>query len=494
VPSSVVQWNGTPLSTNYVDATHLKATIPAADLKTSGAFPVTASNPSPGGGTSAPQTFTVAPASTFYFAEGTTRPDFDTYFTIENPGSTAADVTLTYMKGDGTKQTQEIGVPPDSRATVHPADVLGTGNAPSHDFATVVTCTNGAQIVAERPMYFNYNGVWTGGSDVVGATAPNDNWYFAEGNTLPGFDEYVTVLNPQSTTASLTFHYMVAGVGEKDVTGSVPAHSRATFTTSAQIGSNLNESLWLSSTQPIVAERPMYFDYMGLANDNWTGGHDVVGANAPEKTWYFAEGTTRPDFEEWLTLQNPNSTPITVNATYQLGSGQGSPIAKSYTVPAMQRLTVSVNNAIGPNKDDSVKLTSPSNFIAERPLYFNYNGVWTGGSDVLGANAPSATWFFAEGTTRTNFQEYLTLQNPNAQTAQVTVTYYTSGGQAIPKSYTVEANSRLTVNANTDVGANQDISAKVTSNEPIVAERPMYFNYNGVWTGGHDVVGYVPAP
>jgi len=31
-----------------------------------------------------------------------------------------------------------------------------------------VECTNGQTIIAERPMYFNYNGVWTGGHDVVG--------------------------------------------------------------------------------------------------------------------------------------------------------------------------------------------------------------------------------------------------------------------------------------------------------------------------------------
>lgn len=33
---------------------------------------------------------------------------------------------------------------------------------------------------------------------------------------------------------------------------------------------------------------------------------------------------------------------------------------------------------------------------------------------------------------------------------------------------------------------------QVTSNRPVVAERPMYLNYNGVWTGGHDVVGFTP--
>jgi hypothetical protein len=111
---------------------------------------------------------------------------------------------------------------------------------------------------------------------------------------------------------------------------------------------------------------------------------------------------------------------------------------------------------------------------------------------VLGANASAKTWFFAEGTTRDNFDEWLTLQNPGSADAHVTITYYTTSGQAIPKSWTVSANSRLTVNVNQDAGANQDISARVSSDQPIIAERPMYFNYNGVWTGGHDVVGYVP--
>ena len=49
----------------------------------------------------------------------------------------------------------------------------------------------------------------------------------------------------------------------------------------------------------------------------------------------------------------------------------------------------------------------------------------------------------------------------------------------------------MTVSANSDVGANQDISAQVSSDNPIIVERPMYFDYNG-WTGGHDVVGFVP--
>ncbi len=258
-------------------------------------------------------------------------------------------------------------------------------------------------------------------------------------------------------------------------------------------------SLYLESDQPVVAERPMYFNYLGLAANNWTGGHDVVGTNSPAKDWYFAEGTTRKNsvdgaFEQWLCLQNPGTTPLIVTATYQLAVGQGDPISKSYTVPAQQRFTLSVNNEIGPDKDCSVYLHSTSDFIAERPMYFSYHAyAWTGGHDVLGVNSTATTWFFAEGTTRDNFEEWLCLQNPGNSDAHTTITYYTTSGQVINKSWTVKANTRLTVSANSDVGANQDISAKVSSDNPIIVERPMYFNYQGVWTGGHDVVGFVPS-
>ena len=428
----------------------------------------------------------------WYFAEGYTGDNFQEYLCIGNPSEAAATTNVTYMFTDGTSKDSSYNVPADSRMTVDVNNEVGAGREVSIKVFSETT-----NLVAERPMYFNYQGVWTGGSDAVGATSPNTSWYFAEGTTLPNFDQYVTVLNPTDSAANLTFHYMVEGQGEQDASGQVGAHSRATFKTRDQIGSNLNASLYLSSDQNVVAERPMYFNYQGLANNNWTGGHDVVGANSPAKQWYLAEGTTRGGFEEWLCLQNPSTADITVSATYQLGSGQGDPISRSYTVPASQRLTVSVNMEIGPEKDDSVFLSSETDFIAERPMYFNYQGPasnnWTGGHCVLGANSSATTWFFAEGTTRDDFNEWLCLQNPGSEAAAVTITYYPASGSPVTKPWTVAPNSRLTVDVNADAGANQDVSARVTSDKPIIVERPMYFDYKG-WTGGHDVVGFVPFP
>ena len=429
----------------------------------------------------------------FYFAEGTTRTNFQEYLCMGNSGDHAASAQVTYMFTDGTTQDASYSVPANSRSTVNVNSEVGAGKDVSINILSPTP-----NLVAERPMYFNYNGIWTGGSGALGAVAPNTKWYFAEGNTLTEFDQYVTVLNPGDTTANLTFHYMVEGQGQQDVPGHVGAHSRATFKTRDQIGDGKNVSLYLESTQGVVAERPMYFNYLGLASNNWTGGHDVVGTNSPNTDWYFAEGTTRKNsvdgaFEEWLCMQNPGTTPLTVTATYQLAAGQGNPISKSYTVPAEERLTVSVNREIGQDKDCSVYLHSTSDFIAERPMYFSYHpSAWTGGHDVLGTNSSATSWYFAEGTTRANFEEWLCLQNPGNSDAHATISYFTASGQVIARKWTVKANTRLTVSANSDVGANQDISAKVSSDKPIIVERPMYFNYQGVWTGGSDVMGFTP--
>lgn len=63
VSGSTVNFNGTPLATAFVSSSELTATVPASDLASSGTFPVTVSNPAPGGGTSAPANFTVQAAS-----------------------------------------------------------------------------------------------------------------------------------------------------------------------------------------------------------------------------------------------------------------------------------------------------------------------------------------------------------------------------------------------------------------------------------------------
>lgn len=60
--TSTIDWNGTAITTTFASATELRATIPASDLATAGAAQVTVVTPSPGGGTSTAQTFTITAA------------------------------------------------------------------------------------------------------------------------------------------------------------------------------------------------------------------------------------------------------------------------------------------------------------------------------------------------------------------------------------------------------------------------------------------------
>ena len=442
-------------------------------------------------------TFTTAPSYSFYFAEGYTGSGFQEYICLGNPGTDALDVDVTFLfKGGGT-QAETYTVPAQSRLTVDVNQEVGEGK----DVSIVISAAS--PYVAERPMYFTYGAGWTGGHDAVGAPSPSTTWYFAEGYTGAGFDEYICVLNPGADDAELTFRFQTPG-GEQVVGGqTVPAHSRETFSANLLLGGAYEASLALESTQPVVAERPMYFNYTGYGAPGWNGGHCVMGASSLANEYFFAEGYTGAGFDEYLTIQNPNTEDIVVQATYQLGAGQGGPLSASYPVPAEGRTTVYVNApapaGVGPGVDVSVHLTCPEDFLAERPMYFNYSGMgphaWTGGHCVIGATGAADTWFFAEGYTGAGFEEWICIQNPGDTAADVTIIYYPEGGgdPIVCPQPQVGANSRYTayVNGPANAGPDRAVSAMVGSDQPVICERPMYFDFFGL-TGGHDVVGFVP--
>lgn len=216
--SSSVTFNGTK-ATSYSkwSDTEIEALVPRS--ATTGPVVVVVS----GAPSNADQTVKVVPsASSFYFAEGYTGNNFEEYLCIGNPNNKAATALVTYIFSDGTSKDASYSIPANTRFTVRVNDAIGPDKEVS-----IRVLSESANLVAERPMYFNYQGQWTGGHDVVGATSPASAWYFAEGTTLDGFDQYVTVLNPGSAVANLTFHYMVEGAGEVPVRAQVKPNTRA---------------------------------------------------------------------------------------------------------------------------------------------------------------------------------------------------------------------------------------------------------------------------
>lgn len=75
VSGATIDFNGTPLTTTFVDGEHLSAVIPAADVSTAGTGVVTIVNPPPGGGSSNVVYFQVgAQESTVNFANAPNSP------------------------------------------------------------------------------------------------------------------------------------------------------------------------------------------------------------------------------------------------------------------------------------------------------------------------------------------------------------------------------------------------------------------------------------
>ena len=474
-----VEFNGLDAgAANSWSETEVKIEVPAG--ATTGDVVVTTTD-----GPSNGVPFTVGPANIMYFAEGTTRPGFDQWICIMNPNDEVANVNITYMMSDGSTMPQLVVVEPTSRSTIKVIDAIG----PDKDVSTKIASDQ--PIVAERPIYFNYQGYtalnWTGGHDVVGAIAPAREWYFAEGTTRDGFDEWLCLQNPNATTVDVEITYMLQGDEVRIQTVEILPTSRETIDVRGFLGPNIDCSAKVTADAGIIAERPMYFNYQGYTALNWTGGHDVMGATSPATEWYFAEGTTRDGFDEWLCIQNPGLTPALVYVNYMLGTGEN--LVQVEEVGAQSRKTISVSEFLGRGHDVSMAVDSNQPIVAERSMYFNYVGL-TGGHDVVGATAPAAEWYFAEGATQNGFQEWLCIQNPNNEEAEVTITYMLGTGETQDQVITVKPRSRETVDVNSAVGWGKDVSARVTSSKPIIVERPMYFNYMGKWTGGHDVIGF----
>jgi hypothetical protein len=110
---------------------------------------------------------------------------------------------------------------------------------------------------------------------VIGSPAAAEEWYFAEGYTGEGFQEYLCLQNPGNAAAivELTCYAQEQGALPPGSL-TVPAHTRITVYLNQYAGEDLQVSCRLRVTAgpPIVAERPMYFSYFGQA-----GGHTALG-------------------------------------------------------------------------------------------------------------------------------------------------------------------------------------------------------------------------
>jgi peptidoglycan-N-acetylglucosamine deacetylase len=317
-----------------------------------------------------------------------------------------------------------------------------------------------------------------GGEAGQGLADTTTRFYLAEGNTRPGFEEWLLILNPSGVTAKVQATFF-SPQGRLEKTFTVPPRARQSISINAEVPWRDDLSAVVESSVPVSAERMIYFNRgMGL-----NGGSLSPGVSNPSTRHLFAEGSTRPGFEEWLIMFNPSGT---TEAQVEVGfHGEAGKVEETkLAVPPLTRVTARVNDLVEGGGDISIIMRSSIPVVAERSQYFLYDGRIAGSYCTPGVSAPFNQWYFAEGTTRSFYENYLTLFNPCAYSTWIKVRLPGSDGQAREEMVDLDAGARKTLHLNEYMPADIDFSIHVSSLLPVVAERSAYFQSHNV-AGGY---------
>jgi len=468
--------------------------------------------------------------TTWYFAEGKVGQGFTEYLTIQNPDPVnTCTVNIQYLLSANQPVTKSLTILPNTRWTEGVNNDLNTPSSSTayQAVSTIVTVTNANAckgVVVERPIYFtNFKGI-SSGTDALGATKLGTDFYFADVSTLPGYNSYITILNPPNgSAATITATYYSAGGAQGTDTLVVQPGTRGTIIPKSL---NARAATLVHSDQPVVVERPTYFNNYSYGNaHNVYGSATVVGAPQPANDWRFAEGYIGGQFQENLILANFGTT--TTNATVVLEYDNGSTLTNTYSINPQDNIILDVNFAtnhtigvctpmpcaLSQSVSAEITTSKGTNIVAEREMFFHFNHfdralnqttIAMGGTDVIGQSgaATATSYSFAEGYTFHGYDEWLTVQNPTANLETVWVTLINGKGTVYSFPISVLAHSRYTVNINEAVvlrmlhsndgtaGYQVSMTVQTTDGSVFVVERPMYWNVNGS-QGGDDVIGYI---
>jgi spore germination protein YaaH len=407
----------------------------------------------------------------WYFAEGSTAPPFDTWFLLQNPNPTPVTAHVTFMPEGQPPITRDFLLAPTSRTSLYANQLL-----PNTAFSTRIDASQ--PLLAERAMYAGFDG------DVVTAVpSPSKVWYFAEGATTPPFDTWILLQNPNPVAATAHLSYLLENgtVVPKDVP--LPPNSRTSIYVN-QLLPNAAFSTRIESDQPLIAERAMY-RFPGNASTA------VTGVAAPARGWFFGAGlptTPNAPADGWLLLQNPGSNPVTATVTLFGTDGQTATFQRP--LPPSSRQSVFLNQIFS-SRSFGIEVEADGDIIAERSVFIG--AAPNSGNEPQGAYATqgvprlATTWALAEGSTAQPFGEQLSVLNPHGSPMQVHLELMLENGQVVVRDTTVDPRRALDL----DVGSlvpSASFSATVTTSLPSAVERTMFWLKNGKM-GAHDTMG-----
>ena len=154
--------------------------------------------------------------------------------------------------------------------------------------------------------------VWmTDGSPQLPSTV-----YLAEGSTDWGYSAYISIENPNTSSATVKLTYQTRSGPVAGPQFSMAPQSQATVNPAETVGStDFSTKVECLEGKTISADRTMTWVGPGAPCEE---AHNSVGVSGPAKTWYLPEGSSNWGFETWTLVQNPGNTKANVTLTYMI--------------------------------------------------------------------------------------------------------------------------------------------------------------------------------
>jgi uncharacterized repeat protein (TIGR01451 family) len=324
-------------------------------------------------------------SSSWYFAEGTTHANLQTFALLTNPADQPATVELEYLvSAAGTRVTRTHIVPAHARYTVW-VNQEGPEMA-DQGFGLVVRSSH--PIVAERATYITDSGRFEAGETSVGAPTTGTDWYFAEGVAGPVFNTFLLLANPTATAADVQVRYLPESGTEVVTTHTVGPYSRVTIPVSdeaawdPQMGFGIHAHV--TNGVNIVAERAMWWS-TDANQQTWEEGHGSAGSQTMATSFAIGDGVAggAQGASTYVLMANPGTSQALVRMTLAFEDGSA-PVSADLTVGAGRRVTVDVATTFpaADGKRFSARLESLNSvpFLAEQSMYWTFGtGSWKSG-------------------------------------------------------------------------------------------------------------------
>ena len=385
-----------------------------------------------------------------------------------NVGATPVDVVVTVLPDTGSPTSRSLTIPADSTLSTRRAALGASG-------ALTVETFGGALVVEE-----GVDG--SSGIDMTPcATDASTQWYFAAGMTPRGVEQWLVIDDPYATDAKVNVTLRTDNgvqlpdqLQDLDVSRRsrviVPIHNLAPREDRIAVA--------VAATKGrVVAAQTLVF----RAASGAPGIATTLGTPAPSDHIWFPNGASAPGGTGVLAIVNVGENDAQVDVQ-PLPQNNAAIVATSLTIAPDDVVFVPVGNcaratkpcsSVPPNSSYGLDVhAEPGDQIVAQTVGRSARGAEPGATTSLGSTRPVTSWRFASSQVTSERATTLSVVNPLALPAGLSVGLAQGGTVSRPRALqnlVIPAGRRVTLH----VPANVDAAILVDASAPLLVERVM---------------------